>query len=175
MKKKIVIYDKDGAKEQEVNYIPIRFIIAILLILLETVAVVTITILCAVYIPYFYLALYATQIFCVLKIINSQENPDYKIPWLLLVLVVPIAGFMIYFMFYDRKLSRKQVRRTEKIMSQQIHTKDEGTLENLEKEDRQRICRPIFCVSYHPHIFIKIQMRNIMIWVKSFLPVCWRI
>lgn len=32
MKKKIVIYNKDGAKEQEVNYIPVRFIIAILLI-----------------------------------------------------------------------------------------------------------------------------------------------
>ena len=154
MKKKIVIYDKDGAKEQEVNYIPIRFIIAILLILLETVAVVTITILCAVYIPYFYLALYATQIFCVLKIINSQENPDYKIPWLLLVLVVPIAGFMIYFMFYDRKLSRKQVRRTEKIMSQQIHTKDEGTLENLEKEDRQAYLQAnLLCKLSSTHIY----------------------
>lgn len=26
MKKKVIIYDKDGAKEQEVNDIPVRFI-----------------------------------------------------------------------------------------------------------------------------------------------------
>ena len=137
MKKKIVIYDQNGAKEQEVNYIPVRFIIAILLIVLETLAVLAMTILCAIYIPYFYLAMYATEIFCVLKIINSQENPDYKIPWLLFVLVVPVAGFMIYFMFYNRKLSRKQIKRTEKIKNQLINTKDEATLKKLEQEDKQ--------------------------------------
>ena len=137
MKKKIVIYDKDGAKEQEINYIPVRFIIAILLIILEVAAVLTLTILCALYIPYFYLAMYATQIFCVLKIINSQENPDYKIPWLLFVLVVPVAGFMIYLMFYDRKLSKKYVKRLRTIGSQQIKTKDEATLAKLKQEDKQ--------------------------------------
>ncbi|MGN0377309.1 MAG: PLD nuclease N-terminal domain-containing protein, partial [Suilimivivens sp.] len=110
MKKTIVIQDKDGAKEKEVNYIPFRFILAILLIILETAGVLAATMLCAVYIPYFYLAMYATEIVCVLKIINSQENPDYKIPWLLFVLIVPVAGFMIYFMFYDRRLSKKYVK-----------------------------------------------------------------
>lgn len=137
MKKKIVIYDAGGAKEKEVNYIPVRFIIAILLILLETLAVLGIVVLCALYIPYFYLAMFATQVFCVLKIINSQENPDYKIPWLLFVLVVPVAGFMIYFMFYDRKLSKKFVKRMKKIGSQQVRTQDEETLQKLKAEDKQ--------------------------------------
>ena len=118
MKKKIVIYDKNGAKEQEVNYIPVLFIIAMALIILETVGVLTLTILCALYIPYFYLAMFATEIFCVLKIVNSQENPDYKIPWLLFVLVVSVAGFMIYFMFYNRRLPRKYTKRIEKINMQ---------------------------------------------------------
>ncbi|MBQ7943372.1 MAG: cardiolipin synthase [Lachnospiraceae bacterium] len=137
MKKKIVIYQKGKATEQEVNYIPVRFIIAILLIVLETAAVLALTILCALYIPYFYLAMYATQIFCVLRIINSQENPDYKIPWLLFVLIVPVAGFMIYLMFYDRKLQTKYVKRLEKIGIQQINTKDEAVFERLEAEDKQ--------------------------------------
>ena len=135
MKKKIVIYDQHGAKEKEINYIPVRFILAILLIILETAAVLAIVVLCALYIPYFYLAMYATQVFCVLKIINSQENPDYKIPWLLFVLIVPVAGFMIYFMFYDRKLSKKYVKRIEKIYYQLIHTDDEKTLLKLKDED----------------------------------------
>jgi cardiolipin synthase len=154
MKKKIVIYDKDGAKEQEVNYIPVRFIIAILLIVLETLAVLTLTVLCAIYIPYFYLAMYLTEIFCVLKIINSQENPDYKIPWLLFVLVVPVAGFMIYFMFYDRKLSKKYIKRIEKINNQQLHTKDEETLVRLEKEDRQAYLQAnLLCKLSTTHVY----------------------
>ena len=137
MKTKIVIYDKDGAKEKEVNYIPVRFIIAILLILLETLAVLGITFLCAMYIPYFYIAMFLTEIFCVLKIINSEENPDYKIPWLVFVLVVPVAGFMIYFMFYSRRLSNKWIKRARKIANEQIHTEDGETLTRLKTEDKQ--------------------------------------
>jgi len=89
MKKTIQIYDQHGPKDKEINYIPVRFILALILIALETIAVITIVILCAIYIPYFYLAMYATEAFCVLKIINSQDNPDYKIPWLLFVILVP--------------------------------------------------------------------------------------
>ncbi len=154
MKKKIKIRNKNGVKEREINYIPVRFIIAILLIILETAAVIGITMLCAVYIPYFYLAMYATQVFCVLKIINSEENPDYKIPWLLLVLIVPVAGFMIYFMFYDRKLARKQIKRIQKILSQQIHTKDESTLKKLEQEDKQAYLQAnLLCKLSDTHLY----------------------
>ena len=78
---------EENVRERQ-HYIPMRFIIAIMIIVLETVAVLSIVILCAIYIPYFYLAMWATEIFCVLKIINSQENPDYKIPWLIFVLCV---------------------------------------------------------------------------------------
>ena len=137
MKKKIVIPNESGVKEREINYIPVRFILAILLMVLETVAVIVLTVLCAVYIPYFYLLMYATEAFCILRIVNSQENPEYKIPWLLLVILVPVAGFMIYFMFYNRMLPKKQIKRTEKIMAQQIHTKDNAVLEQLKDEDKQ--------------------------------------
>ena len=78
-----------------------------------------------------------TGIFCVLRIINSQENPDYKIPWLIVVICVPVAGFMIYFLFYDRRLDRKQRKRIDKIYGQQIKTKDEVTLEKLKEEDKK--------------------------------------
>lgn len=154
MKKKIVIYDKDGAKEQEVNYIPVRFIIAMLLIVLETVGVLALTILCAIYIPYFYILMYLTEIFCVLKIVNSRENPDYKIPWLLFVLVVPVAGFMIYFMFYDRKLSKKYIKRMEKIHHQQIDTKDEELLGKLKEEDRPAYLQAnLLCKLSETHLY----------------------
>ena len=137
MKKKIVISNMNGVKEREIDYIPIRFILAIALIVLETAAVIAVTMLCGYYIPYFYFLMYATEVFCVLRIINSPENPEYKIPWLLLVLIVPVAGFMIYFMFYNRMLSKKQIKRIDKIKKQQVHTNDETALKRLEAEDKQ--------------------------------------
>lgn len=45
MKTKVTFRNKNGVKEREIDYIPIRFILAILLIILETVAVIGITIL----------------------------------------------------------------------------------------------------------------------------------
>ena len=63
------------------------------------------------HIHYFSIAVLLTQIGVVLQIINSNDNPDYKIPWLLIVLIVLVAGFMIYFMNYSRKLSKKFIKR----------------------------------------------------------------
>ena len=137
MKKKILLSDKNGAmEEKEVEYIPVRFILAILLIALETIGVLTMTLLCALYIPYFYILMYFTEIFCVLKIINSEENPEYKVPWLLFVLLVPVAGFLIYFMFYNRTLSKKWIKRMKAIHEQNVHTDDQNALEQLAEEDR---------------------------------------
>lgn len=154
MKKMIKVADQYGEKEKEVTYIPVRFIFAILLIVLETLGVLGMVILCTVYIPYFYLALYATEAFCVLKIINSEENPDYKIPWLIFVLLVPIAGFMIYFMFYDRRLSKKYIRRIETIAGRQVHTNDEDTFSNLKEEDKQAYMQAnLLCQLSSTHIY----------------------
>ena len=144
---------EENVRERQ-HYIPMRFIIAIMIIVLETVAVLSIVILCAIYIPYFYLAMWATEIFCVLKIINSQENPDYKIPWLIFVLCVPVAGFMIYFMFYDRRLDRKQRKRIKKIYNQQVRTRDEETLKKIEHEDKKAYLQAnLLCKLADSHLY----------------------
>lgn len=169
MKKTIVIHGKDGVKEQEVNYIPFRFILAILLIILETAGVLAATILCAAYIPYFYLAIYVTEIACVLKIINSQENPDYKIPWLLFVLIVPIAGFMIYFMFYDRKLNKKYVKRLKEIKNRQIQTKDQEVFTMLKEEDRRAYLNAnLLCKLADTHLYQNTDARYYSMGEKLF-------
>lgn len=103
--KKTLHYEVDGKPvDRVVNYIPVRFILAIVFAILETAAVIAAVIACSYYIPYFYLPVWATEIAVVIKIIASDDNPDYKIPWLMVVLLIPVAGFMMYFLFYDRKL-----------------------------------------------------------------------
>ena len=132
MKKKIRIrYDRGRTEEREVNYIPIRYILAILLLVLETAAIIAILILLGKYVPYFYLAMWATEIACIITIIAADETPDYKIPWLLIVLVVPVAGFMLYFIFGSRKLKKKYIRRLDDMRQQKYRAETPALLGQL--------------------------------------------
>lgn len=134
--KKTITYDVNQEKfQKEIDYIPVRYIIAILITLFEVFAVVgTVIILCD-RIPYFYLAAWATEIFCVIRIIASDDNPDYKVPWLLFVLIVPIAGFMLYFMFYSRTLQKKFIKRLSDLKRHSYKQKDSALFDELRKEN----------------------------------------
>ena len=136
MKKTIRIrYDGNRTEEREINYIPVRYILALLLAVLETAAVITMLFLFGKYIPYFYLAMWATEIGCVIHIIACDEAPDYKIPWLLVVLIVPVAGFMLYFLFGNRKLQRKFVKRLETLRQNTYRASTEELTQQLAVEN----------------------------------------
>ncbi|MBQ7975636.1 MAG: PLDc N-terminal domain-containing protein, partial [Clostridia bacterium] len=121
--------------EKEVNIIPVRYILAVCITLIEVIAVIGIVVALCYYVPYFYVAAWLTEIFCVVRIIASDDNPDYKVPWLLIVLVVPIAGFMLYFLFYSRKLKRKFTKRLDDLKAFSYTYDDSDLLEKLKSED----------------------------------------
>lgn len=70
---------KGKLRHKEMNHIPVRFLIAIVLAVLETAAVIAAVMVCSYYIPYFFLLVWATEIAVVIQIIASDDNPDYKI------------------------------------------------------------------------------------------------
>lgn len=131
MKKTIQYQVNEETVEREVNYIPVRYIIAVLITLFEVLAVIGILIALCYYVPYFYIAAYITEIFCVIRIIASDDNPDYKVPWLLFVLIIPVAGFMLYFMFYSRKLQRRFVKRLNDLKKQNYIRNDTELFDKL--------------------------------------------
>ena len=62
--KKAIMYDVNGEKVQkEINYIPVRYILAILITLLEVLAILGIVVALSYYVPYFYLACWAFSVF----------------------------------------------------------------------------------------------------------------
>lgn len=126
--------EKKSKAKRKIPHIPMRFIIAILLAVLETAMIVGILVALSYYVPYFYLLIWATEIACVVRIIASDDNPDYKIPWLMCVLLIPIAGFMLYFLFYSRTLKRKYVRRLENLKNHAYAKDDTALLEQLAQE-----------------------------------------
>ncbi len=154
MKKKLryMVYDKEV--EQEINYIPVRFIIAVTLALLATLAVMAIVVLLSLYVPYFYLLMWATEIACVIQIASSNENPDYKVPWLLVVLVVPVVGLMLYIMFHSRTLKKKYIRRMENLKSHAYAKDDAAEFACLEATDvTARNQAKMLCSIAEAHLF----------------------
>lgn len=135
MKRKMRYDVNNKTVEREINYIPFRYILAVLITLFEVLAVIGIVFALCYYIPYFYLAAWATEIFCVIRIIASDDNPDYKVPWLLFVLIVPIAGFMLYFMFYSRTLQKKFIKRLNEMKRHTYQQEDAELLSNLRNEN----------------------------------------
>lgn len=134
MKKTLKYKVNNKVVERTYNYIPVRYVIAVILTVLEVAAIIGIVAALCYFLPYFYLLAWATEIGCVIKIIASDDNPDYKVPWLLFVLILPIAGFMLYFIFYSRRLQKKYVRRLKEL-KERGYVRDESVLARLKAED----------------------------------------
>ena len=135
MKRKYKIQAGEKTIEREYSYSPVRYILAAIITLLEIAAIIGIMIALCIYVPKFYILCYITAFACILKIIASDDNPDYKVPWVLFVLVVPIAGFMLYFLFYSRKLQKKFIRRLDELRKYRYESDQVKILEELEREN----------------------------------------
>ncbi|MBQ8496552.1 MAG: cardiolipin synthase [Clostridia bacterium] len=135
MKKTYQYQAGDKTIEREYNYIPVRYIIAVMISVLEIAAIIGLMIVICLYVPYFYILCYITAFACIIRIIASDDNPDYKVPWVLFVLTVPIAGFMLYFMFYSRKLQKKYIRRLNELKRYRYQANDKQAQEALAKEN----------------------------------------
>lgn len=136
MKRKYVYKAGEKTVEREYNYIPVRYVIAVIITVLEVAMIIgTVGALCY-FVPYFYLAAWATEIFCVIKIVASDDNPEYKVPWLLVVLILPVIGFMLYFIFYSRNLNKKYVKRLRNLYGQSYPQRHEENLLSLEKAEK---------------------------------------
>ena len=82
MKKKIQIYQGTKKVDKIINYIPVRYIFALLLTALETILVIGVVVGFSIYIPYFWVASIVTQfvvVICIaLQIITMVPyNQDY--------------------------------------------------------------------------------------------------
>lgn len=135
MKRTIEYNVKDKRVVREINYIPMRYIIAVLISVFEILAILSIVIVLFYYQRWFALLCGITHFACVLKIISSDDNPDYKVPWLLFVLGLPVIGFMLYFLFYSRKLDKKFIKRIEEVEKCRYEKNDSETLERIKGYD----------------------------------------
>lgn len=81
---------------------PPRFTFAALLLIAEAFAALILIYILSERIPFFRQVIFVLEIAAVMRIINSDDNPEYKVPWLLVLLILP-CGFLAYFLFYSPK------------------------------------------------------------------------
>lgn len=79
------------------------------------------------------------SLFVVIYILNSKQNPAYKIAWIVPILVFPVFGVLVY-LFVHTQVGTKMMN--NKLMLLRNETKryliqDENVLEDINKEDEQ--------------------------------------
>lgn len=142
---------KDNIKEK---VIPFRLILAGTLTLIEVICIISVLIVLCVFIKFFYVLMIGVQIFCVVKIISSDDNPEYKIPWLLFVLVFEIVGFVLYFIFYSRKLSKRYYNRLKELNLSRYEKSDNDILNQLKVKDKNVYSQVKMLISLsNTHVF----------------------
>ena len=79
----------------------------------------------------FFLAM-LTNIFAVIFIINKDDNPESKVAWIITVLIFPFLGLLLYLMFSQRRMTRREVMLLAGSFSQlNLHRKKDESFEKL--------------------------------------------
>lgn len=136
------------------TYIPFRYVFAIIITIFEISLIIGFVLALCIYVPYFYFLTWVIEIICVIKILSSSENADYKIPWLLIVLILPVAGFMLYLIFSSRTLKKKYVKRLNSIKRYYYEKNDDEEFSRLKKEDATAYANAkLLCTISKSHLF----------------------
>jgi len=75
--------------------------------------------------------------FCVLiYVINKVETPEFKLPWLLIILLLPIVGAFIFILFNGTNQSKKEMYKFEKVTKELIpYQAQTAVIETLGEQD----------------------------------------
>lgn len=143
-----------GKLKRQANYIPFRYIWAGFVTLVYIILIIGVVVALCYYVPYFYAVAWIIQVAVVIKIFASDDNPDYKITWLLLVLVLSVVGFMLYFLFYSRILNKKYVKRLKELKKRDYIKDDAKEFAEIKKEDFSAFSQvKMLCEISESHLF----------------------
>lgn len=84
-----------------------RVAIVALLILFQALFLVFMTLYFSQHSAYVYWGLEMISLGVVVWLVNKNENPSYKLAWVILILVLPIVGIVFYFLFGNKRMPVK--------------------------------------------------------------------
>ena len=78
----------------------------------------------------------AVDVIALVSLINRDANPEYKVSWLVVIMLLPPFGAALYAIFYSRRVSKKDAEFMQKIRSNIAKISSTGT-DLDEKCDRE--------------------------------------
>lgn len=114
-----------------------RMFITVLLMLIQVIILfVFIGVLAARFSVYYFITL-AVSVLIVLDISNQNMNPSFKLPWVILVMAVPVIGAPLYLLFAKSKQSRRISKRFKNYRTLMRNTlpNPEDPISDIEKDD----------------------------------------
>ena len=75
------------------------------------------------------------SLFAFVSIVNKDANPEYKVTWTAIVLLLPIFGALIYVLFYNRRMTRRESRRLRGTFAEMNRYRSDEALEELRAID----------------------------------------
>ncbi len=87
-----------------------RWVIISLLILLQIILFCVILFIFSTQYLYVSITCEVLSILILLKLISKDDNPNHKIPWIIVILLLPPVGLLIYLMFGKGYISKKHSR-----------------------------------------------------------------
>ena len=117
--------NRKAKRIQEPTFTPFyvnKKIVAALILFIEVVAIVVLAILLANYVnTTIYFIISGVAILVLIPIVNSKMDPSYKITWLVLMVILPVFGALLYILFANKKFTKREKKKMA------------GTMESLEK------------------------------------------
>ncbi len=113
-----------------------KFFIVALLLLLQVALICVIFFVLNTYFTPLLIASLILSLLIILYIINKDDQPEFKVPWLILIFMFPLFGVMCYLLFANPRLSKKQSKRMSAIhaRTKKFVTPTEVNLNKLKNE-----------------------------------------
>jgi len=85
-----------------------RYAVCALTIAAEVLFIALVTTAASVFSYAFLIVSAIVDLFAVVAIINQDVNPEYKVTWTVLVLLLPLFGTILYVLFYRRRITKSE-------------------------------------------------------------------
>lgn len=114
-----------------------KVLIVGVLILIQLLFLLAVILLLSEYFIAIYFMLMVLSFVVSVYILNRNDNPSYKMTWMILIMALPVLGGMIYLLFGGQKVPKKLRVRDHEALAEfkEFVYQDEGLLKQLKIED----------------------------------------
>ena len=146
-----------------------RFVIIVLSILAQIVMMMGLFFVLGRKFAWVEIVLNITGALLFLYLVNKDQPAVFKLPWLILILLFPLCGIILYFTFGNVKLTKKQLKRYRKIYDERHdgYYRQSEVLKNMEEDNAKGLPIVKYLLSGAANIIPETEAVGIIIQLSS--------